>query len=377
MKIQSCMVLIMMATTAGCQRPSAPQPAVDSGDGSADGVTGIPVAAAEPADLVDLRLRVNPGDRFPLIKTVEQSVAQQSSQGAATAMTRLQLSLVLTVEEVTDDSVVFNVRYSRVHYAHDVDGNRSVYDSSSPSGTIPVDAVPYAGLPGNGYSLRIGTDHRVLELIGHDEFIQRCMAGIPQARRETVRNEIAVRFGDDGVAGFVPDTIGLLPFDRQAGPETASRVQEGDSWVYERQLMQPVPVHLRSTCRVIRVTPRSAEIDIAGRVTPGTTWSDVTASAAAATVRILGGTTSGTCIVDRRTSLPLHVERQELLNVQVVAPDGTQVTQEKSISTTVRLFPEERGPVVGRPQPEARILPVAAEGQQNDPRANRIPTTVR
>ena len=376
MKIQYCSLMVAIVVMAGCQRTNAPATTSESGDNNADDQRAIPVAHAEPADLVDLRLKVQAGDRFPLIKTVEQSVSQQSSTDTASAVTRLQLSLVLTVEEVIEDSIVFNVRYSRIHYAHNVDGHQSVYDSSSPTETIPVDAVPYAGLPGNDYSLRIGPDHRVQELIGHDEFLERCMAGVPVARRATLMNEIAVRFGDDGVAGFVPDTIGLLPFDRKATSELACRVQEGDSWNYERQLMQPIPVNLKSTCRVIRVTPDSTEIDIAGRVTPGTTYSD-DASSGGAAVRILGGTTSGTCIVDRRTGLPMDVERRELLNVQVIAPDGTKISQEKRIATTVRLFPEERGTVVGTPRRDSQIIPVSAEGPNKDPRARTIPTTVR
>ena len=79
-------------------------------------------------------------------------MTQTSSSAFANAVTRLQLSLVLLVEYVTDDSVVFNVRDTRVHYAHNVDGNRNIYDSMTSTGSIPHDVVSDAGSVNNDYS---------------------------------------------------------------------------------------------------------------------------------------------------------------------------------------------------------------------------------
>jgi len=368
--------LLLFVAIVGCQRAEDQSTSSTAANNPQKKHSAIPVAQAEPADLVDLRLRVQVGERFPLIKTVEQQVTQKSSSASANAITRLQLSLILLVEEVTDDSVVFNVRYTRVHYAHNVDGRHSVYDSSAPTGSIPHDAVPYAGLVNNGYSVRVGRSNKIQELIGHDLFLQRCVAEVPYDRRQTLMNEIAVRFGDEGVAGFIPDTLGLLPFDPNAKPELASRVQEGDSWNYERKLMQPIPVHLKSMCRVIRVTPATTEIDIAGRITPGQTYSSLESSVGHS-VRILGGITSGTCIVDRASGLPIDVNRQEILNLEVLSAQGTKISQEKRISTTVRLFPIERGPIVRTPMADSAIVPVSATKPTAGVKVHAIPTTVR
>lgn len=171
----------------------------------------------------DLRLRVQTGERFPLIKTAEQQLIQTSPSVSITAITQLQLILILLAEDVTDDYVVFNARYTRVYYAHTVDGHRNTYDSTSSIGPIPHDAGPYTGLVNNGYSVRIGRSSQVEERIRHDLFLQRCVSEVPYERRKTLMNEVAVRFGDEGMAGFIPDTIGLLPFDTYAKPELATR----------------------------------------------------------------------------------------------------------------------------------------------------------
>lgn len=366
-------LLALFLTVSGCQRAEDPSAAPTTRDETNLGTSAIPVAQAEPADLLDLRLRVEAGDRFPLIKTVRQSVLQQSSSGEATADTELELHIVLKVEAVSDESVVFHIRYSRVRFVQDGQGRRAIYDSAKPRAKIPFAAVPFAGLVGNGYSVRVGRDHQIKEMIGHDEFLQRCIAGVPLDRRQNLMNEIAVRFGDEGVAGFIPDTIGLLPFDADAKAEIASRVQEGDSWKYERHLMQPVPVHLKSTCRVVRVSERQAEIDIAGRVTPGKTYATAQRTGSSS-VSIRGGSTMGVCIVDRRTGLPIDVQRTEILQVDVAAPDGSQVRQDKRIETFVRLFPTERGPIVRNSTQQGLIQPVSANGTAQRSTASSIPT---
>jgi len=376
MKNLSVCVLVTILLTSGCQQTEDSERLAADWAEEESGAAAIPVAQAEPADLLDLRLRLSVGDRFPLIKSVRQSVQQQSAVGAAQADTELELHLVLTVKEITETSVMLDVWYSRVKFTQDGQGRRTVYDSMQPPRRLPYAAVPFSGLTGNGYAVRIGRDNQIQELIGHDEFMARCMARVPEDRRQTLMNEIAVRFGDEGVAGFIPDTLGLLPFDAKAKLELASCVQEGDSWKYERHMMQPVPVNLKSTCRVVRTSNSRVEIDIAGRVTRGKTYSGGKTKAQGA-VSILGGTTSGVCIVDRRSGLPVDVKRTEILQIMVAAADGSEIRQDKRIDTQVRMFPEERGPVVQAADSNSGVVPVAAEAPQNGSGVQQIPTQAR
>ena len=54
-------------------------------------------------------------------------------------------------------------------------------------------------------------------------------------------HEVSVRFGDNGVTTVVPESIGQLPFDASIPQYLALRVQIGDSWKYERLLIQSMP----------------------------------------------------------------------------------------------------------------------------------------
>ncbi|MCX7401101.1 MAG: DUF6263 family protein [Planctomycetales bacterium] len=292
-----------------------------------------------------LELRLQKGDRFPLVKTVHQTLVQRSEQAPALAETRLELTLVITVEEVRDDAILLGVRYSRVNYAHDVAGQQLAYDSSTHAGAVPWDALPYAGMINNGFSFWLGRDNSIREMVGYKEFLERCVAEVPLERRETLLSEISNRFGDDGVANFVDDSIGLLPYDATVDPDAATRVLPGDVWTRERRLMQPVPVQLTSTYRLTEINDTTAEIDITGRIASG----DAAASNTAGRLRISGGHSLGRCIVDRATGLPLEMNLTRYITMKLTTADEKEVVQEKTIVTTIRAFPETRGPVAAAP----------------------------
>lgn len=294
-----------------------------------------------------LELRLQQGDRFPLVKTIEQTLIQKSELAPAAAFTRLELTLAITVEQVTADAILLGVRYSRVSYEHDVAGQRLSFDSGSHQGAVPWDAVPYAGMVGNGFSFWLGRDNSIREMVGYKEFLERCVAQVPLDRREWLMSEISNRFGDDGVANFVDDSIGLLPYDSSVDANAATRVMLGDEWFRERRLMQPVPVHLTTHYRLISINEHTAEIDITGRVASG----DASASRSSGGLRISGGHSLGRCIVDRATGLPLDMNLTRWITMKITTSDRQEVTQEKQIVTTIRAFPEARGPVAAAPQP--------------------------
>lgn len=284
------------------------------------------------------------GDRFPLIKTIEQTLMQKSEESPAMAQTKLEMTIVIDVEQVKTDGILLGVRYSKIVYEHDVNGQNLLYDSSNHQGEIPWDALPYAGMVNNGFSFWLGRDNKIREMVGYREFLERCVAQVPLDRREVLLSEISNRFGDDGVANFVDDSIGLLPYDDSVDADSATRVMPGDVWIRERTLMQPIPIHMKSTYRLTSMDDTSAEIDITGRIAAG----DAVGNDQRSRLRITGGHSLGRCIVDRSTGLPTDMNLTRFIKMKILTPDQREIMQEKQIVTTIRAFPEMRGgPVAG------------------------------
>ena len=309
-----------------------------------------------------LELRLKRGDRFPLVKTIEQRLEQKSDVAPAMARTKLELTIIITVEDVKPDAICLGVQYSRVVYQHDINGQQLAYDSGNHRGAVPWDAIPYAGMVNNGFSFWLGRNNSIRELIGYQDFLERCVANVPLARRETLLSEISNRFGDDGVANFVDDSIGLLPYDDTVDEAAATRVMPGDQWTRERRLMQPVPIHLTSVYRLISLDDVAAQIEITGRVAGG----EAAAAADPSRLRIIGGQSIGQCLVDRATGLPLQMNLSRFIKMQLTTLDNQQVIQEKHIETTIRSFPEMRGVTVGVQPPVPNVQQVGGIRTQSD-----------
>ncbi|MCA9051781.1 MAG: hypothetical protein KDA89_23750 [Planctomycetaceae bacterium] len=352
---------------------------------SADKTGAVPVAKSAPGQRLELRLQS--GDRFPLVKTIQQSLVQKPEQFAAAAQTMLELHMVILVEDTRPDAILMNVTYKRVVYEHDVNGHRMEFDSDQHQNAVPEEILPYAGMVNNGFSFWLGRDNTIREVVDYPQFLERCVAQVPVEKRQYLLQDISSRFGDDGVANFIDDAIGLLPFDSTVDPESATTVAPGDVWTRERRMMLPVPVYMTSTCRLVSLNESTAEIDITGRIAPGETYHDVRGDQSAR-IRIRGGQSFGSCTVDRATGLPLELKRTRYLQMSVATAEGASVEQDKRVITTIRAFPERRGPVVGTPpsrddmsaagrnSPSAGIRPVAGENTGNRQQASQIPTQI-
>ncbi|MBL8812193.1 MAG: hypothetical protein JNM43_18660 [Planctomycetaceae bacterium] len=319
---------------------------------------------------VRLELHLKEGDRFPLIKTIEQTLIQKSDTAPASARTRLELTLAISVEQEREDAILLRVNYGRVNYEHDINGQRLSFDSQTHQGAVPWDAIPYAGMVGNGFSFWLGRNNRIRELVGYKQFLERCVANVPLERRETLLAELSNRFGDDGVANFVDDSIGLLPYDATVDQENASRVMVGDEWIQDRRMMLPVPVHTKTTYRLLDINDRTAEVDITGRVDA----SEAVQATGPGRVRVSGGRSTGNCTVDRATGLPLEMRLNRELTIHVTTEDNHEVVQEKEILTTIRAFPEVRGPVVRQAPAVRNIAPASGSVTPDSRFATPIPT---
>jgi hypothetical protein len=305
--------------------------------------SGEPAAAPQQK----LELNLKPGDRFPLVKTVEHTLRQPTEQGWSVSRSSLEMLLSVTVKEIRppagsgpkfDDPRAgekrLEVQYHRVQFSQQLPGRKTIeYNSDAPVLPIPLAALGYHGLKDNSFEFWLNKDNQIVEIVSFDEFLDRCLRDVPVARQQQVRAAMAATSGADGIANFVDDSIGLLP---------TSAVREGDAWTRDRQILQPVPMHSSTRYVLRRITDEVAEIDIVGKLSSLITnfenqvRQDVDVS-------IRGGQSIGTCILDRRTGLPLHSKVEQSLDMTVRLANGSEFEQHKSTVTSVKYFPEQGG----------------------------------
>ena len=377
-------VLVFPVFLSGCgwMSPEGTEEAatpVPTADAPSDGAAAPPVPTA-PREKLELSLE--PGQKFPLLKTVSQTLIQ----GESLSRSQLELLMVLTVEEAIPAGESENpragyrrlgVRYQRVRYSHDIAGHRVVYNSTSPNHEIPVDALPYHGLVNNSFSFWIGADHQLVELVGFDEFLQRCVQDVPMAHRrqvlETLGNTAAQKH--EGVANLVDDSIGMLPLSEGAREVWLS---PGDRWTRDRNVVRPIPMTLSNTYEVTQLTDSYAEIDVAGTIGAGVTFGPLDDQYGQVAVRVLGGRTAGVCRISRSSGLPEFSRIDRTIRMRATASDGTAFDQTKHVRSTIEVFQpkgdvrELAGPggsVPRRETPRQEIIPAGAESDSRSPAA--------
>jgi hypothetical protein len=280
------------------------------------------------------------GDRFPLKKRIEQRLTQMlpgrpsldnvggsSTQadaqgGILVNVSVLEMLLSLEVEEIRDGNKRLAVRYHKVHYGHNIAGRQVEYRSEQ-NGPVPTEALAYAGLKDNGFSFWIGPDNRVMELVGFSEFLQRCLQNVPTAYRDAVMKQLEGTHSDDGLANFIDDGIGLLPYSNDP-KHPAVAVKVGSAWELKpRRSEGPIPTSTITRCMLKNLNDTSAEIGLLGKIYGSTAPIAVQDGGRYMHILVKGGHCSGTCTVDRRTGLPTHSEVNRYMEMTVQMPDNT------------------------------------------------------
>ncbi|MCR9202403.1 MAG: DUF6263 family protein [Planctomycetaceae bacterium] len=327
--------------------------------------SGIPlstVSATTPDGSVNLALRLKFGDRFSLVKTVQQTLTQKSATWPAAASTSLELHMDLEVQQVRSDASLLRITYTRIRYQHDINGQQQTYDSAaSPPGGTTAELAVYAGMVNNGFSFWLGSDNTIRELVGYNIFLQRCVAALPVQQQAAILAGISDRFGTEGVAGFVDDSIGILPY--RNGSSTPVAV--GDIWTRERTVNMPAPVQIKSTCQLMDSSPSIATIQVTETLVPAGPTVD-------GTIVVQNGRSMATCRVDRTTGMPVDVNRSTFVALQVTTTTGESVAQEKQITTRVQSSLPATRSVVGSPVGNSAVR--QASGQSPGQQVTPIPT---
>ena len=289
----------------------------------------------------ELKLSLAVGARFPIQKTIKQTLEQQGANGPVTTKSVLTMLFAIVVEAEDDGRQLMNVRYQRVRYAHEILGERVEYDSATVgSKPVPPAALVYHGLVDNGFSFWLGADNQIAEVIGFDEFLKRCVRHVPLAQREAQLKQIVSTQEDEGFSNFVDNSIGLLPYDpKSTGRETAVKV--GETWDAPKQLvMRPLPMQLDTKYTLTKLTDEHAHISVFGTISPAR--SKPMGSNATELITLTGGHTIGKCVIFRETGLPMKSSIERRIDMEVQIDDRRKFKQHKIIQTTVESFPTDQ-----------------------------------
>jgi len=296
------------------------------------------VPRAPAMERARLKLQLAVGDRFPLRKVVEQELIQSfpgvPNRAPETSRTRLDMLLAITVESIDNGTTRMGVRYDRIRYSRNVRGEQLEFDSSQPPVAVPLDVAAYQGMVGRGFSFWIDGDNRISRVDGFAAFVKGTLEHVPLSSRDAVLLGAEAGTGEDGVADFVDDTIGLLPYD---APKAV-----GDTWRRERHVARPVPMHIDTLCTLRELTDETAVVDVRGEVTPALSTGIQAVAHESMSLVVERGSTTGECVIFRDTGLPKESRIVQDVEMSVNVQGKTPVRQRKKVVTTIESYPAMR-----------------------------------
>lgn len=356
---------VTVAIGFGCSRNSN-----DAHDAAADEAWDVEL----PVDVVrsegdpeeaGLQLTLKPGDRFPLRKVVHQELVQDAQTGTRNRIeSRLEVLFAISVLDKVEDRTKLGVRYDRVRYLRRIGDEQLTYDSGQSSASLPVSLWPYRDMVGDGFTFWLGADNQIVAIDGFTEFMNRCLKNVPEEDRNQVVLGMEASTGESGIANFIDNTIGLLPYG------TSQKL--GDSWERPSHIGRPVPMHVRNRYTLTELDKEVAKIDIRGEITPSTTMNAANEETGVRVV-VTGGESQGHCTIFRETGLPKHSEVTQHIEMTVMLSNNVQFKQHKQVTTTIEAFPAQTATAptiitfgetaprpIDAPRPDAAIRPASA-----------------
>ena len=319
----------------------------------------------------NLELRLKIGDRFPLIKTVEQRLRQLSPDDGRPieSSSKLSMTLAITIEGIDQGVKTLGVHYQRVRYDHDIAGEKVSYDSALFPKTVPDAVQLYHGLLDNGFSFDLGADNRIVTVHEFDEFLKRCVRHAPASQQQEMLTRLVVNQEDEGIANFVDDSVGMLPYnidDLNAGGD----VKVGSSWRKSREITRPFPMTIDTAYRLSDINERYATLELFGQIVPAQIQqvsNTVQQAGAIEKMTLRSGHSFGTCTIDRESGLPIqsHVTRTMKLTLEL--PTGAKFDQTKEIVTTIRTIPEQGAPATAAKGSAPKSAPASSVSRPNRP----------
>jgi Family of unknown function (DUF6263) len=329
------MALGLFVTGCNAKKPSEGEAATDVPDLSSIGDESAPSSRTQIRQdpRGELKLQLQPGDRFPLKKQVITTLVQTAGDGTVQQIqTELRLLMAIQVEEVTRGRTRLAVRYNRVEFEQSMDGQTLVYHSVNPPAQIPVAARAYHDMINDGFSFWIGKDNQINEVVGFREFLERCLANVPPNQQKQVLQGMEAGSDENGISDFVDNTIGLLPFGQTVSP--------GQEWTRHRSVTRPIPMIVQCRYTLQELTDTEATVKISGDIIPSQTTNQINlVQGDDINVTVLGGSTTGQCVIFRDTGLPKESFTERVVQMTVELGNGFAFDQTKTVQTRVESFP--------------------------------------
>jgi hypothetical protein len=278
-----------------------------------------------------LRLNLKEGAVYRIRMLTTQDLTQSFEGQTFDNRQKMGFEYTYTVtSQDPDGSAWVDVIYTRAIFESETPFGTDSYDSADPPSQIPEGAEGFAAVVGSGFSIKIGSDGEILEIVGLDEMIDQILSGLdlpdPEMRQAF---ELAIReqYGDQAMK----DQLGGLLLDF---PEGSLRV--GDTWTSTQESTATLPVVVENTYTLLSFDENTALIEVRSEISTGAGEGGMDMGLFAFDFT-LSGTQEGMIQIDLKTGLSNSIIDQRLVGEMTIVVEGEEVSVPLSILQTIQV----------------------------------------
>lgn len=216
--------------------------------------------AARGQEKLDLRLRLTKGDLHRINVTLEQTI-QQDMQGLKQQQSQsITIAYTFAVQDVdAQGASTIAVKYESVAFHAHTPGGGVDYDSAHPPAEVPPMAGGFAGLVGQGYTMKIRPDGQVTEVKGLEQLLSALLA------KMNVREGPARAAAERALRQQINEQNMKSNLQTVFAPYPDHPVAVGDSWTRKTEISLGFPLVIESTYTLKARQGGVASIEVVGK----------------------------------------------------------------------------------------------------------------
>ena len=209
---------------------------------------------------LDLRLRLKKGDVHRINVTLDQTI-QQDMQGLKQQQRQsITITYTFAVNDVDPQGAsTIAVKYESVAFHAKMPGGNVDYDSANPPAQVPAMAGGFAGLVGQGYTMKIRADGQVSEVKGLDQLLAALLAkmNVPEGpARAAAERALRQQINEQNMKSNLQTVFAPYP---------DHPVAIGESWMRKTEISLGFPLVIESTYTLKARQGGVATIEVAGK----------------------------------------------------------------------------------------------------------------
>ena len=291
----------------------------------------LPSSAARAAEeKVELKFRLEEGQEYKLLMTMEQEIVQWIQGNEMEMLNTMGIGETLKVTDVDDEgTMTIEASLGPMYMKMEGPQGSFEYDSEDPPDEVPLPAKGLAAMVGCSFTMKFTPQGKVKDITGVDEMFDKIIeAGVlPEGEmKDKMLEDMKKQFGTDALKEMMENMTAIFP-DEPVGV--------GDFWKHKMAITRGFPMTIETTYTLAGREDGVAELEVESTIKPNPDAEPMEMGPMTMKIK-LKGTQEGTLKIDEATGWFVEGEITQEMEGETVMSGAPGMEEEMSIPMRIK-----------------------------------------